>query len=59
MRICDICKKNSMAFTTWTPNNCETEMCYKCYRLWNEYQDKALKEAYKKFNKQVEKENEK
>lgn len=59
MRICDICKKNSMTITTWTPGNSTAELCYKCYKLWINYQNKAIKEAYKKFIKEVEKENDK
>lgn len=53
MRICDACRKEPSAYTTWTPDNSNTDLCRRCYKLWNKYEQKALKEAYQKLKAKV------
>ena len=55
MRICDVCKKNPSEYTLWTPDHSSTDLCHKCYKLWNKYKDKALEEAYQKLKAKVKK----
>lgn len=55
MTICDVCKKKPSEYTLWTPDHSSTDMCYKCYKLWNKYKDKALEEAYQKLKTKMKK----
>ncbi len=56
MRVCDACMKEPSAYTAWTPDKPNTDLCCRCYKLWNKYEQKALKEAYQKLKAKVRKE---
>lgn len=56
MRVCDVCMKEPCAHVVWTPDDSGTDMCSRCYKLWNKYRLKAVEEAYQKLKAKVRKE---
>ena len=56
MRVCDVCRKEPVTNITWTPDSSGTDLCCRCYKLWNKYKQKAVEEAYQKLKAKVRKE---